>query len=78
MLININTNIHTSEKFLDNTPHLKFLLSSELWPSCKVSLTQTNKLSSFPLRRSLSLLYLCIHQSREVLKLRTVHSYALW
>lgn len=80
MLININTDIYTIKRFLDDTPHLKFPLSSELWPSCKVSLSQTNKLSSFPLSLSLSLsiLYLSIHQSREVLKLRTVHSYALW
>lgn len=78
MLININTDIYTSKRFLDDTPHLKFPLSSELWPSCKVSLSQTNKLSSFHLSLSLSILYLSIHQSREVLKLRTVHSYALW
>lgn len=30
MLINNNTDIYTSKRFLDDTPHLKFPLSSEL------------------------------------------------
>lgn len=60
MLININTDIYTIKRFLDDTPHLKFPLSSELWPSCKVSLT---KPTNFPPSISLSLSLSCIYPS---------------